>query len=89
MIVHRLPEIDKAIWKKAGDLNSPVATRKGQRGRASHATIPDTVVAEIRFMHECGRKSTNQVCAMYPQYSKTWIRNVLDYVLRPTVKASL
>jgi hypothetical protein len=83
-IVHRLPMIDKAIWKNAGDLDKPIA--KQGRGRSSHCTIPDAVIAKMRHMHEVERMPAMQVIDAYPQHSRSYVRNVLGYVTRPHVR---
>lgn len=56
--------------------------KEERRGRTTHHVIPDEVVLAIRTMHEIDRKTYNQVIAAYSQYSKHYIRSILNYELR-------
>ena len=53
-----------------------------QRGRQSKTTVPDAVILEIRTRHEIERLTTNQIYAAYPEYSKHYLRQIMEYTLR-------
>lgn len=56
--------------------------KEERRGKPTHHVIPDEVVLAIRTMHEIDRKTYTQVIAAYPQYSKHYVRSILNYELR-------
>lgn len=92
-IAHRLPMIDKAIWDKVGDLDAPITKKKHarcgtERGDVRSTNIPDDVVLEIRRLHEKDRWTYKQLLEHFPQYSRTWMRSVLDYDLRANLKVA-
>lgn len=47
---------------------------------------PDELVLAIRTAHEIDRKSTRQVERMFPQVSKQYIYNVLNYTIRASIR---
>jgi hypothetical protein len=49
-------------------------------------SVPDEHVADMRYLHEEERKTHAQVRAKYSQYSKSYVRSVLEYAVRADVK---
>lgn len=58
---------------------------RDKRPRHKLARVPDAVIREIRWLHEEERKTHLQVCAVFPNLSETYVRDVIDYVTRAKV----
>lgn len=91
MIIHLLPEIDKSVWDGAGAAPVRKPTKKPGRGglrgpQPNNVTVPDSVVLAMRRMSEIDRKTTAQVIAAYPEFSTGYVRKILGYILRSTLK---
>lgn len=86
MIIHRFPEIDRAIWKKAGDLDAPIVRKNGQGRHHNNHKVPDETVLAIRRMHEIDRKPLHIVMRAYPELSETYLRSLLSYQLRANLR---
>jgi hypothetical protein len=76
-IVHVLPVIE--IHRNAKALPA-------KRPRGGTTTIPDSVVLDVRRMHEIDRKTTQQVLVAFPQYSRTWVLHILAYMIRTRLR---
>lgn len=89
-IVHILPEIDGAIWKAldAKPAVKPKQKRQGaERGpQPMNNKVSDDVVRAMRRMHEIDRKTIRQVAQAFPGYSSQYVRRILGYEIRCTLK---
>lgn len=88
MIIHLLPEIDRAIWNKAGDHEKE---KNGGAGRGRHhntAKVPNEVILAMRRMHEVERASLREVQRAFPSYRERYVRNVLEYVIRANLRVA-
>lgn len=93
MIIQRLPEIDKSVWAGAGAAPVRKPMKKTGRGAArgaqpNNVTVPDAAILAMRRMSEIDRKTTAQVIAAYPELSANYVRKILGYILRSTLKPS-
>jgi len=91
MIIHLLPEIDQSVWAGAGAAPTRKPARKVGRGalrgpQPNNVTVPDSVVLAMRYRFEIDRWTTSQVIAAYPEFSSGYVRKILGYILRSTLK---
>lgn len=85
-IIHLLPELERTIWNKAGDLGSRAKPKRKPGQHHNGAVVPDAVILEMRRLHEIERKTMLEVCAVYPQFSQRYVRDVLGYILRANLR---
>ena len=89
-VIHLLPPIEDAIWK-AADAPPRPKRKPGKHGSArgpqpAKNRVPDEIIIAMRRMHEKEGKSYRQVEAAYPYMRARYVRDVLEYIIRRTLR---
>lgn len=64
------------------------AHRRDRKPGGGPVQVPAEHIADMRYLHEVERKTHEQIMAKYSQYDREYVRRVLGYIVRSSIKPS-